>query len=119
MVSAGLNGTGTPQPSNPAAIKQPQTYKRKLASEGKVILGLNQMINGKCGYVNSIGRTHLAENAFTSKRLYDELDVVNFDNNQFMRSLQEPGVPGPLEQQSIQSQKSPLPPILLKGLKSS
>lgn len=41
-------------------------------------------------YVEKIGKTHLADNDFRSNKKYDEMDVVNFNMNDFLDKLQRP-----------------------------
>ena len=66
-------------------------YSRHLKAENKVIIGIDRKLKDRIGYVNKIGRTHLADNAFRTKRHYDELDVVSFDLESFAETLKRPG----------------------------
>ena len=38
-------------------------------------------------YIHVIGREHLNANDYCNKRRYDELDVFNFDNHEFLEKL--------------------------------
>jgi hypothetical protein len=49
-----------------------------------MIIGLEQKLDDQLGYVSAVGKTHLAENEFYANKKYDELDVVCFDNEQFV-----------------------------------
>lgn len=64
-------------------------YRRLLSDEDKMIIGLKEKVDNKLMYINKVGVTHLTENEYRAKKMYNELDVALFDKKAFMDRLKK------------------------------
>ena len=60
---------------------------RELKESGQMIVGLQQHLDEQVGFVSKVGGTHLSDNVYFRKKKYDEMDVVCFDRDKFLRNL--------------------------------
>ena len=77
-----IEQTETIQPDNPQ--HGGSRFTRRLKSTGKMIVGLQQRLDNQMGYVSQVGETHLKDNMYFKNGMYDNLDVVNFDQERFV-----------------------------------
>ena len=80
-----MEQTETIQPDNPQ--HGGNRFTRRLKSTGKMIVGLQQRLDNQMGYVSEVGQTHLKDNMYFKNGMYDNLDVVNFDQERFIQNL--------------------------------